>query len=123
MLALPNTSKSVFHVYLEPHPVARTLPSRADARYLASVRFLFTVSCTAPVARKSPHPLRDAVGDAGNRPGVYRMLGKHGEVMYVGKSKSLRTRLLSYFRAKRGEKGHRILGEAAGLEWEYQPSE
>ncbi|HEX9935959.1 MAG TPA: GIY-YIG nuclease family protein [Longimicrobium sp.] len=75
------------------------------------------------MARKSPHPLRDAVGDARNRPGVYRMLGRHGEVMYVGKSKSLRTRLLSYFRAPRGEKGHRILGEAAGLEWEYQPSE
>jgi excinuclease ABC subunit C len=63
------------------------------------------------------------VGDARNRPGIYRMLGPSGEVVYVGKSKSLRTRLLSYFRAKRGEKGHRILGEAHALEWEYQPSE
>ena len=75
------------------------------------------------MARKPPHPLRDAVGDARNRPGIYRMLGRHGEIMYVGKSKSLRTRLLSYFRAKRGDKGHRIINEASGLEWEYQPSE
>ncbi|HET7463807.1 MAG TPA: UvrB/UvrC motif-containing protein [Longimicrobium sp.] len=75
------------------------------------------------MARKTPHPLRDAVGDARNRPGVYRMLGRHGEIVYVGKSKVLRTRLLSYFRCKRGEKGHRIIGEASGLEWEYQPSE
>lgn len=51
------------------------------------------------------------------------MLGQGGEIVYVGKSKVLRTRLLSYFRAKKGEKGHRVLGEAAGLEWEYQPSE
>ncbi|MFL5386123.1 MAG: UvrB/UvrC motif-containing protein [Longimicrobiaceae bacterium] len=73
--------------------------------------------------RTHPHPLRAAVGDARNRPGIYRMLGSRGEVVYVGKSKSLRSRLLSYFRCRRGEKGHRILGEAAGLEWEYQPSE
>jgi excinuclease ABC subunit C len=63
------------------------------------------------------------VGDARNRPGIYRMLGTQGEVVYVGKSKSLRSRLLSYFYARRGEKGHRILGEACGLSWEYQPSE
>jgi excinuclease ABC subunit C len=73
--------------------------------------------------RSSPHPLRASVGDAKNLPGVYRMLGPDGLVVYVGKSKSLRTRLLSYFRARRGEKGHRILSEARGLEWEYQPSE
>lgn len=76
------------------------------------------------MARKAyPHPLRAAVGDARNRPGIYRMLGSRGEIVYVGKSKSLRSRLLSYFRCERGEKGHRILGEARGLEWEYQPSE
>ncbi|HKP76078.1 MAG TPA: GIY-YIG nuclease family protein [Longimicrobiaceae bacterium] len=63
------------------------------------------------------------MGDARNRPGIYRMLGSRGEVVYVGKSKVLRSRLLSYFRCERGEKGHRILAEAHGLEWEYQPSE
>jgi excinuclease ABC subunit C len=57
-------------------------------------------------------------------PGVYRMTSADGEVIYVGKSKALRTRLLSYFRAKYPhDKGARILREAATLEWEPLPSE
>lgn len=32
------------------------------------------------------------------KPGVYRMLGKDAEILYVGKAKSLRNRLASYFR-------------------------
>lgn len=57
-------------------------------------------------------------------PGTYRMTSADGEVIYVGKSKALRTRLLSYFRAKFPvDKGARILREAATLEWEPQPSE
>jgi excinuclease ABC subunit C len=61
---------------------------------------------------------------AEDRPGVYRMLGADGDVVYVGKSKRVRTRLLSYFRcAFPGEKGGRILREAAMIEWEYTPSE
>ena len=61
---------------------------------------------------------------AENRPGVYRMLTAAGEVVYVGKSKQLRTRLLSYFRcAFPQEKGARILREADRIEWDYTPSE
>ena len=57
-------------------------------------------------------------------PGVYRMTSPDGEVIYVGKSKALRTRLLSYFRAQYPrDKGARILREAAVLEWEPLPSE
>lgn len=59
-----------------------------------------------------------------DRPGTYRFLGSEGEVLYVGKSKQLRTRLLSYFRAEwPHDKGARILWRAARIEWEYQPSE
>jgi excinuclease ABC subunit C len=61
---------------------------------------------------------------AQNRPGVYRMLTADGEVVYVGKSKRVRTRLLSYFRcAFPEEKGARILREADRIEWDYTPSE
>jgi excinuclease ABC subunit C len=68
--------------------------------------------------------LRNAVrASARNLPGTYRMLSADGEVLYVGKSKQLRTRLLSYFRARRGEKGNHIVAQAAELEWEYEPSE
>lgn len=57
-------------------------------------------------------------------PGIYRMTSADGEVIYVGKSKALRTRLLSYFRAQfPKDKGARILREAATLEWEVLPSE
>jgi excinuclease ABC subunit C len=57
-------------------------------------------------------------------PGVYRMTSSDGEVIYVGKSKKLRTRLLSYFRATfPRDKGARILREAATLEWEPLPNE
>ena len=39
--------------------------------------------------------LREHVrANAENRPGVYRMLGPSGEVLYVGKSVRVRTRLL-----------------------------
>jgi len=59
-----------------------------------------------------------------DRPGVYRFLGAEGGVLYVGKSKQLRTRLMSYFRAEwPHDKGARILWRAARIEWEYQPSE
>ncbi|MFL5640683.1 MAG: GIY-YIG nuclease family protein, partial [Gemmatimonadaceae bacterium] len=61
---------------------------------------------------------------AADRPGVYRMLSGDGEVLYVGKSKQVRTRLLSYFRcAYPEEKGARILRSAEKIEWDYTPSE
>jgi excinuclease ABC subunit C len=63
------------------------------------------------------------VREARNVPGVYRMLGHDGEVLYIGKSKSLRSRLLSYLRAKRGDKQHRIIEAAHSLAWDYEPSE
>lgn len=61
---------------------------------------------------------------AEDRPGVYRMLSDDGEIVYVGKSKRVRTRLLSYFRAAfPEEKGARILREAVRIDWDYVPSE
>lgn len=62
--------------------------------------------------------------EAEDRPGVYRMVSDGGEVVYVGKSKRVRTRLMSYFRAAfPEEKGARIVREAAAIEWTYVPSE
>jgi len=69
--------------------------------------------------------MRSNVKDtAADRPGVYRMLSSDGEILYVGKSKRVRTRLLSYFRcAYPEEKGARILRSAESIEWDYTPSE
>ncbi len=58
------------------------------------------------------------------RPGVYRMISPDGEILYVGKAKNLRTRLLGYFRAAfPAEKSARIVREAGKIEWDYHPSE
>lgn len=51
------------------------------------------------------------------------MVAEDGEIVYVGKSKHVRTRLLSYLRAEEGEKAHRIIARAASFAWEYAPSE
>jgi excinuclease ABC subunit C len=59
-----------------------------------------------------------------DRPGIYRMHSADGEVVYVGKSKRIRTRLMSYFRCSFPEdKGARILRDAVRIDWEYTPSE
>jgi excinuclease ABC subunit C len=60
---------------------------------------------------------------AENRPAVYRMVDPTGRVVYVGKARRLRQRLLSYFRAEHPEKPARILQAAADIEWDYKPSE
>ncbi|MEJ2538896.1 MAG: nuclease [Gemmatimonadota bacterium] len=60
---------------------------------------------------------------AENRPGVYRMLGPGGELLYVGKSVRVRSRVLSYFRAEPGQKPAEIIREATDVEWEYIPDE
>lgn len=69
-------------------------------------------------------PLRDRVRAEGeNRPGVYRFTGPRGEVLYVGKSIRLRSRLLSYFRPDAPRKVRELLRVAAGIEWEHAPNE
>jgi excinuclease ABC subunit C len=57
-------------------------------------------------------------------PGVYGMLDRKGQLIYIGKSKSLRSRLLSYFADSNSEeKGGRIIENARAIQWETQPSE
>ncbi len=59
-----------------------------------------------------------------NAPGVYGLLDEHGILFYVGKSKSLRTRLLSYFSPKlRNQKPGRLIRLARSILWETAPSE
>jgi excinuclease ABC subunit C len=61
---------------------------------------------------------------AENRPAVYQMFDSTGRVLYVGKAKRLRTRLLTYFRASYpDDKAARILYAASEIKWDYVPSE
>ncbi|HJU76039.1 MAG TPA: UvrB/UvrC motif-containing protein [Gemmatimonadaceae bacterium] len=56
------------------------------------------------------------------KPAVYWMSSADGEILYVGKSKRLRARLLSYFRNE-DDKAWRILSVTERIEWTYVPSE
>lgn len=61
---------------------------------------------------------------AEERPGTYRMLDAGGRILYVGKAKALRTRLLTYFRAEYpDDKQARILHAASDITFDYAPSE
>ncbi|MGZ3506324.1 MAG: excinuclease ABC subunit UvrC [Vulcanimicrobiaceae bacterium] len=42
-------------------------------------------------------PLAQTLGQIPDAPGVYQMIGKDGEVLYIGKAVSLRSRVRSYF--------------------------
>jgi excinuclease ABC subunit C len=86
-----------------------------------------TVSAQSSALHARPRPPADLRADVRaaclNRPGVYRMIGPGNEVLYVGKSVRVRTRLLYYFRADPGEKAAEIIRHTHHIEWEYAPSE
>jgi excinuclease ABC subunit C len=89
-------------------------------RALSKLKLLRPPTSDEQIAVMRAH-VKDAATD---RPGVYRMIASDGEIVYVGKSKRLRSRLLSYFRCSfPEEKGARILRDAERIEWEYMPSE
>jgi len=79
----------------------------------------------AQATGRKTHQLRAGVrSDTPRLPGVYGMIDRRGCLIYVGKSKSLRCRLLSYFRVKsRDRKAGRIIGRAHSIIWETAPDE
>src|SRR5437879_13388793 len=72
-----------------------------------------------------PSRLREKVRKCAPRqPGVYGMVDATGELVYVGKAKCLRSRLLSYFRPRsRDPKAGRIVTDARLIAWEQTASE
>jgi excinuclease ABC subunit C len=90
--------------------------------------YLFPLEPPAPiqhVAGPRPGALRGQVRELCSRkPGVYGMLDRHGELIYIGKAKCLRARLLSYFRPRsRDVRAGRIVSHTAALAWEVCGSE
>jgi excinuclease ABC subunit C len=69
--------------------------------------------------------LRSGVrADAPRLPGVYGMVDHRGQLIYVGKAKSLRARLMSYFRVRsRDPKAGRIIRHTQSIVWESMPDE
>jgi len=127
-----SVERAVTLAELEAAKAAASLP---ESELQAAVPVALDDTSDGPAAARTRKGKRKPVTDldalrelvkAGtqDRPGTYRFLCGEGSVLYVGKSKQLRTRLLSYFRAEwPHDKGARILWRAARIEWEYQPSE
>ncbi|HSQ58323.1 MAG TPA: GIY-YIG nuclease family protein [Gemmata sp.] len=74
---------------------------------------------------KRPSHLRKQVRTHAPRtPGVYGMVDRRGRLVYVGKAKNLRARLLSYFRENsRDNKAGRIIEHTRVLCWEQTADE
>ena len=70
-----------------------------------------------------PATYRPAPGSIPEEPGVYRFSDAAGRVIYVGKAKSLRSRLNSYFADIAGL-ANRLIARLNGIDWlrRSQPS-
>ena len=68
-----------------------------------------------------PQPLRRDIPDT---PGVYRMRRRNGDLLYVGKARSLRRRINSYFQAGSRHPEHilEMLTQAHGLDYTPTPT-
>ncbi len=66
-----------------------------------------------------PATYRPAAGSIPEAPGVYRFSDQHGRVIYVGKAKSLRQRLNSYFAdlSNLHPRTRQMVTTAAGVQW------
>ena len=66
-----------------------------------------------------PQSYRPKTGDIPTDPGVYRFRDPYGRVIYVGKAKSLRSRLVNYFQDLRllHPRTRTMVTTASGVEW------
>ena len=66
-----------------------------------------------------PATYRPAPGEIPDSPGVYRFRDPHGRVVYVGKAKSLRSRLSSYFQdlSARHPRTQAMVTTASSVDW------
>lgn len=73
----------------------------------------------------NPASYRPKTGEIPTNPGVYRFRDPHGRVIYVGKAKSLRSRLNSYFANPAGllPKTYAMVHAANSVEWTVVGSE
>src|SRR5690606_30820251 len=66
----------------------------------ASARCWMRVPESSQSSSMSTFDAKRFLANVSQRPGVYRMLGSEGQVLYVGKARNLKNRLSSYFSGK-----------------------
>lgn len=92
--------RATLHVW---HHLVRMLREERQVTRLEELRALLAESAPARGGRWS-YPLpRECRLALPQDPGVYRFLARDGSVLYVGKASSLKARVNSYYRKRRGE--------------------
>jgi len=82
------------------------------------------VSDAATSSPDAPFDLRSFLASLPAKPGVYRMLGADGTILYVGKARHLKNRVASYFHGRaHGEKTQVLVGQVARIEVTVTASE
>ena len=106
----------------EPEPV-RARKAASDVPPLAEdiapdvVRKLDLAWEAAGAAAPGPDVIAAAVKTLPNAPGVYRMIDQKGDVLYVGKARSLKKRVISYARAAQSARLARMIRATAAMEF------
>ena len=72
---------------------------------------------------KVKESLKEDVSSLPNAPGIYYFLNSRGKIIYVGKAKSLRDRIKSYFSQTAPKKAKRIITQARRLKIEITNTE
>jgi len=83
----------------------------------------FQKSSTAGKTVKIKESLREDISSLPNAPGVYYFINNRGKVIYVGKAKSLRDRIRSYFSSAAPKKAKIIITQAKSLKIEITNTE
>ncbi|HCO49706.1 MAG TPA: hypothetical protein DIT55_09930, partial [Spirochaetaceae bacterium] len=76
----------------------------------------------SPIAERNAR-FRALVRQAPESPGVYIMRDPEGHIIYVGKAKVLKNRLLSYFSGKKDIKTRHLVSRVENIEWILAGSE
>ncbi|MCS7303362.1 MAG: DEDD exonuclease domain-containing protein [Bacteroidota bacterium] len=110
------------------HILVRLL-EEAEARGISTLEELLSVQHHRMPNGTLPRTVLNAVepylAALPDMPGVYTMRNKSGEVLYVGKAKSLAERVRSYFLPSAAHAQHieRMLRQVRHIEWEETPTE
>ena len=95
---------------------ATTEPARAKPRDSGDVMWEETAQ---PSDKLGAEVIADLVKHLPPRPGVYRMMNRAGDVLYVGKAKNLKNRVTNYARGvgHGGNRTTRMIAETAAMEF------
>ncbi|QQS38152.1 MAG: 3'-5' exoribonuclease [Ignavibacteriales bacterium] len=86
------------------------------------INYQYVISASAPKL-KIKKELGDDIVSLPDAPGIYSFLNNKNEIIYIGKAKSLRARLKSYFSPTAPRKTKKILKQATRLKIEITNSE